>query len=751
MESAQYQPMNIEEHAVLSHRSSSIVRYSTILSMVLDGSPLREILHSLVLSIEAQKIGTKASVLLLSNDKKRLLTGAAPSLPEEYNQAIHGVEIGIDVGSCGAAAATKKRVIVEDIANHPNWAAYKELPLKAGLKACWSEPIIDTHGNVLGTFAMYYDTIKSPAGVDLELIQEAAKLGSLAIERSQGLHLQRLTSRIFNKLPMGLIITNDEHSILSVNPMFKTITRDFTADKQCFDPNVFFEQSDPVVLESMLKNIHRGNTWQGELLAYKRNGQTFDADVTVTTFRDYHGEQNCFSWLITDISEHKNANRLIHFQANNDALTSLANRRCFLDKIYDYVWQIERTHQKGAACSVLLMDIDNFKQINDSLGHENGDVLLKEVSNRLANVAPSNGLLARIAGDEFGLFIPGKISTSDLISIAKDINQVVTDKINIDNQQVHPSISIGISRYPEDSTIVESLVNCASQAMYDVKLTGRNGYQFFNKTMQQNAERTAYLQMEMTKALNEQGFELYFQPIVSTLNTHIAKAEILLRWKLHGEFVSPEEFIPIAEHSGLIVPIGKWVREKAIKLINQFVEQNTPIALSVNVSTCEFLNDELQHQFIDSIKSCSEQSCKTAFPFELLTLEITESLMMDQHQNIENLLIRLREWGIKISVDDFGTGYSSLSYLANFPVDQIKIDKAFIQKIEQGARHKALVEAIASMSNALELTVTAEGVETQTQLDFVKTQKVDDIQGYFFYKPMPQKEFLALVEKQFCS
>ncbi|WP_285165069.1 sensor domain-containing phosphodiesterase [Shewanella goraebulensis] len=748
MDSAQYISTNTENYDVLTHRSSSIERYSTILSMVLAGSPLREILHSLVLSIEAQKIGTKASVLLISNDKKRLLNGAAPSLPEEYNQAIHGVEIGPEVGSCGAAAATGKRIIVEDIETHPNWAAFKELPLKAGLKACWSEPIIDSNGEVLGTFAMYYDTKKSPSDLDLELIQEAAKLGSLSIERSQALHLQRLTSRIFSKLPMGLVITTDTHSLLLVNPMFKTITRDFTADKTVFEPEVFFEKSDPKVLASMLKNLTRGNTWQGELTGYKRNGKTFDAEVTVTTFRDYHGEQNCLSWLITDISEHKDANKLIHFQANNDALTSLANRRCFLDKIYDYVWQLERTKQTDIACSVLLMDIDNFKLINDSLGHENGDALLKEVSDRLTTITPRGCLLARIAGDEFGLFIPGKVSDNQLISLAKQINSSIADVVIIEQQHIHPSMSIGISRYPDDSTIVESLINFASQAMYDVKLKGRNHYQFFNETMQKNAERTAYLQMELGKALNKESFELYFQPIVSVDSIQIEKAEILLRWQLNGEFISPEEFIPIAEQSGLIVPIGKWVRQQALTIIAEQWQKGCPIALAVNVSTCEFLTDELQKEFIYFFEEFVGTLAVSDFPFDLLTLEITESLMMDQHQNIECLLNQLRNWGIKISVDDFGTGYSSLSYLANFPVDQIKIDKAFIQKIEQGPRHRALVEAIASMSNALELAVTAEGVETQTQLDFVKRNHVDAIQGYFFYKPMPQADFFDLLNKQ---
>ena len=745
MDSGQTFASQSANYDVLTTCASNNDRYSQILTMLLAGSPLREILHSLVLSIEAQKIGTRASVLLMSNDKKRLLTGAAPSLPEQYNQAINGIEIGPIVGSCGAAAATGERVIVEDIATHPNWAPYKELPLKAGLKACWSEPIIDSTGNVLGTFAMYYDTQKSPSALDLELIQEAARLASLAIERSQGLHLQTLTSKIFSKLPMGLLIVNENNTILFINPEFKSICGDITVDSESFEPKRFFEHSQQENITSLMKNLAIGKTWQGELTGRKRNGKTFDAEVTVTSFRDYHGEQNCFSWLIADISEHKDASKLIHFQANNDALTRLANRRYFVEKIYDYVWQQERSKQTGVGCSIILMDIDNFKLINDSLGHECGDRLLIEVTKRLAPLFPDMCTFARIAGDEFGVFIQGKVSADELIELAKQINQVVSDVFWLDRKAIQTSMSIGISRYPEDSTEVDALINCASQAMHNAKLKGRNGYQFFDQSMQKNAERTAFLNMELNKALSHDAFELYFQPILSAKSTHVDSAEVLLRWPLNGEFISPEEFIPIAEQSGLIVPIGKWIRRQALDLIYDYWQQGRAISLSVNVSTSEFITAELQQQFISFFEEYLLETSIANFPFHLLTIEITESVMMEQHEKVEQLLSRLRNWGIKISVDDFGTGYSSLSYLANFPVDQIKIDKSFIQKIEQGPRHKALVEAITTMSHALDLSVTAEGVETQAQLDFVKQNNVDAIQGYYFYKPLPKQALIELL------
>ena len=228
----------------------------------------------------------------------------------------------------------------------------------------------------------------------------------------------------------------------------------------------------------------------------------------------------------------------------------------------------------------------------------------------------------------------------------------------------------------------------------------------------------------------------------------IIKAEVLLRWLHDGHFISPEEFIPIAEESGLIVQIGEWVRTQAVVCAIELQQRQLPLPLSINVSTIEFWSNELQQRFLNYFDSIQQQFDLTVFPYELLTLEITESLMMKQQSNINLLLEELRRRGLNISVDDFGTGYSSLSYLVNFPVDQIKIDKSFIKKIAQGERHKAIIEAIVSMSRALDLSVIAEGVETQAELDFIKEQQIDAVQGYYFYKPMPKNDFLTLLAEQ---
>ncbi|WP_434952099.1 bifunctional diguanylate cyclase/phosphodiesterase [Shewanella sp. HL-SH4] len=734
----------VSELLLTAQYKSSIERYSTILNMVLEGVSLGEILHSLVLLIEAQKVGTRASVLLLSDDGKRLLSGAAPNLPSEYNDAINGVAIGPNVGSCGTAAHLQQRVIVEDIETDPNWIDYKSLPLKAGLRACWSEPIFDTDNRILGTFAMYYDTIKSPTEQDLHLIQEAARLASLAIERSRGLHLQRLSSKIFENLPIALVITNEQNAVLSANPSFIKSTTLYDCNNKTFDIKAYLQSSDQDLIDELFTFIHRGHSWVGELKGLKTVDDIIDIELVVTVIRDSLTQQNCYAWMITDISARKTAEKLIDFQNNYDQLTGLANRRYLFKKLQILINQSTAVHGQSQF-SLMILDLDHFKQINDSLGADNGDEVLCRVGKRLLEIIPENSLPCRIAADEFAIVLPGNQTIEKLSVFAEQVKAVIGKEIAISNELLSLSISSGFATYPNDASSAELMLNCASQAMYNAKASGRNCYQFFNQDIQLEAERTAQLHFYLKKAISQNEFELYYQPIVDPISGKIIKAEALLRWSHDGKFISPDLFIPIAEQSGLIVEIGEWVKTQAVMTAIELKKRNLIIPISINVSTLEFWSGDLQKRFLQYFDTVLETLSIDVFPYEMITLEITESLMMKQQSEVCEVLSLLRKRGIQISIDDFGTGYSSLSYLVNFPVDQIKIDKSFIQKLETDSRHNALVEAIVSMSNALDLTVVAEGVETQSQLDFVNQLNIPAVQGYFFYKPMPKADFLNLM------
>ncbi|UJF20947.1 sensor domain-containing phosphodiesterase [Shewanella sp. OMA3-2] len=737
----------VSELVLTAQYKSSIERYSTILNMVLEGVSLGEILQALVLLIEAQKVGTRASVLLLSDDGKRLLSGAAPNLPSEYNDAINGIFIGPNVGSCGTAAHLQQRVIVEDIETDPNWVDYKSLPLKAGLKSCWSEPIFDTENCVLGTFAMYYDTVKSPTEQDLNLIQEAARLASLAIERSRGLHLQRLSRKIFENLPIALVITNEQNAVLSANPSFISSTSLYDHKNKTFDIKAYLQYSEQALVDELFSFINRGLSWVGELKGFKAADDIIDIELVVTVVCDSLTQQNCYAWMITDISARKIAEKLIDFQNHYDQLTGLANRKYLFKKLQTLISQSSAAHGQSQF-SLMILDLDHFKQINDSLGADNGDEVLCRVGKRLLEVIPENSLPCRIAADEFAIVLPGHQSSDKLSEFAQRLAEAIGKEMIICNQFISLTLSSGFASFPSDATSVELMLNCASQAMYNAKAIGRNCHQFFNQEIQLEAERTAQLHFYLKKAISKNEFELYYQPIVEPLSGKVIKVEALLRWCHNDKYISPAEFIPIAEQSGLIVEIGEWVKTEAVITAMELKKHNLIIPISINVSTLEFWSAELQKRFLQFFDSVVQTHNIDVFPYEMITLEITESLMMKQQSEVCEVLSTLRQRGIQISIDDFGTGYSSLSYLVNFPVDQIKIDKSFIQQLETDPRHKALVEAIVSMSKALDLTVVAEGVETQSQLDFVNQLNIPAVQGYFFYKPMPKADFLHLILRQ---
>ncbi|MEC4724190.1 EAL domain-containing protein [Shewanella sp. D64] len=725
----------------LTNSSISVKRYGAILTMLLDASPLNDILASLVLLIEEEKLGTTGSILLLSDDGKRLLTGAAPNLPDSYNQAIHGIAIGDGVGSCGTAAYTGLRVIVEDVSTHPYWDSFKELSLAVGLQACWSEPIKDSQGKVLGTFAMYYDSIKSPTDVDLALISEAARLASLAIERSRALHFQRLTANIFKHLPIAMVVTDVYGTILSANPTFYRYLQCLPNDYAMFDPKIFFQPSGQQ-LTLMFRYLTVNQTWQGELIGSRVGGEYFHVELTVTIFKEPGSDEQYSSWLFRDISERKKASELINFQANYDSLTRLANRNHLFK-----VMQAEiESDNLTPGFAFMLMDLDNFKQVNDTFGHNKGDLLLQEVSARIQGCVLSNSLLARLGGDEFALLLPGLVKENELASIANNINETVSQPIQLNaNKKVLTSVSIGVARFPEDAMTLEQVLNCADQAMYISKAEGRNCFHFFTEQMQQSAERTANLHAALKLALDFNMFELYFQPIICLETDKIVRAEVLLRWQYEGLSVSPEEFIPLAESSGLIVELGHWVRQESMSFLLQLQTIAPEIGLSINVSMYEFWSHSLQDNLVNSIQDIAVNLTSEPFPFEMMTIEITESLLMKQHSHLIASLQKLRNMGIKIAVDDFGTGYSSLSYLSNFPIDQIKIDKSFIQYSDHSIKQQALVEAITTLGHALELCVIAEGVESKEELEFVKKSGIEAVQGYYFYPPMTKVSLLHLL------
>tara|TARA_R110002012_G_scaffold103006_1_gene242745 strand:+ start:5859 stop:7916 length:2058 start_codon:yes stop_codon:yes gene_type:complete len=438
--------------------------------------------------------------------------------------------------------------------------------------------------------------------------------------------------------------------------------------------------------------------------------------------------------IIRDITEQHKADELIRHQAYYDSLTLLPNRFLALDRLSQILIEAERNNEKAA---VLFLDLDDFKKANDSLGHEIGDKLLVESAARLQQVLRKEDTVGRLGGDEFIILLRGLTEHHNALAIAENLLKAFREPFKIGGRELILTMSIGVAVYPKNGRCASDLLRNADTAMYQAKALGRNTYSFFTKEMNTCMQRRFEIEEQMHGALERNEFELHYQAQFNAKNENIIGAEALLRW--HNPklgHVAPDEFIPIAEHTGLIVPIGQFVMKQALGFLAQWQSADQQqYTIAVNLSPRQFRDAGLLN-FIK--KSLSESNISSKY----LELEITEGVLMSGQSYIHHALEQINELGIKLSMDDFGTGYSSLSYLRQYPFDVLKIDRSFINGITSNKADYNLVKATIAMSHSLGLTVIAEGVETAEQLQVLNKLKCDFIQGYYFSKPIPAMQLL---------
>lgn len=438
--------------------------------------------------------------------------------------------------------------------------------------------------------------------------------------------------------------------------------------------------------------------------------------------------------IIRDITEQYKSAELIRHQAYFDNLTSLPNRFLALDRLSQMLIEAERNIEKAA---VLFLDIDDFKKVNDTLGHEIGDKLLIKAAHRLQQVLRKEDTVGRLGGDEFIVLLRGLTDHNDALTITENLLETFRKPFKIDGRELILTTSIGVAMYPENGSSSSDLLRNADTAMYQAKALGRNTYSFFTNEMNIIIQRRLEIEEQMRGALERNEFEIYYQPQLDVKNKEIIGAEALLRWhNLALVNVTPDEFIPIAEHTGLIVPIGKYVIKQALCFLNQWQNiQHQKYTISVNLSPRQFRDNELL-SFLKS--TLTEENVNP----ESLELEITEGVLMSAQSYINEAVAEINELGIKLAMDDFGTGYSSISYLRQYPFDVLKIDRSFIQGITLNKADCDLVKAIIAMSHSLGLTVVAEGVETAEQLKLLEELSCNFVQGYYFSKPIPAQQLL---------
>ena len=588
-------------------------KHAEILEMIATGKPASEIYSEIALLYEGRHPGLRCSMLELQDG--RLMHGGAPSLPKEYCDAVHGLKNGPSVGSCGTSTYTGERVLVENIETDPKWAKIKHVALPHGMRCCWSEPIKDSSGFVLGAFGMYYNYPALPNQEESNDLKSAARLAGIVMERD---HAQ--------------------------------------------------------------KRIRE--------LAY------------------------------------------------NDALTGIASRANFYQTLEA---AIKRSDQTASRLGLLYIDLDDFKSVNDSLGHDAGDVLLQEVAKRLQYVARDIDFVARLGGDEFCLLVKNVDDDYAVAHVAQRCLNILSNPVELSTRRVMPACSIGIAYYPDDGKDLSTLIKAADTSLYEAKERGKNQYAFYNPQLTQKAEYRFRMEQSLREAVEQQQLFLVYQPQVQIHTGKIIGVEALSRWH-HPQLghVPPTEFIATAERIGMIKPLTEWVLQTACKQAVAWKKAGLPtIRMAVNISPIHFLDKD----FVSLIQRVLDETGMV--PSEL-ELEVTESVVQTDQQNLA-IFQELKALGVLLAIDDFGTGYSSFASLRHLTVDCLKIDKYFVDGMLADHKSKLLLGSMIEMCKNLEHKIIAEGVEITEQCHTLQQFGCETAQGYLFSKPVSADEISKLL------
>nr|WP_218892822.1 EAL domain-containing protein [Duganella sp. 1224] len=584
------------------------------------------------------------------------------------------------------------------------------------------------------------------AGVGLLLVLGAAiHFSQLARERKRALetirHGEQRFRTMFEASPLGIaLIDSITYEYRDINARYQEILGRSQHELRALRWLEVGHPDDVVAIKAQmaLLTTQQISSFKALSRLFRPDGSVAWIDVSVNAIAPEAGSHPHHLCMIEDVTAKKQSETLIWQQANFDTLTQLPNRRMFLDRLAHDMLKSQRAQSRIA---LLFIDLDHFKEVNDTLGHQQGDVLLVDAARRIGACVRKSDTVARLGGDEFTVILTELESGEQVERIAQDILNRLLQPFDLGEEQAFVSASIGITLYPDDALDIDDLLKHADQAMYAAKGAGRNRYSYFTPTLQVAALNRMRLTNDLRGALKGEQFALYFQPIVHLQSGAIHKAEALIRWN-HPQrgLVSPLEFIPLAESSGLIVDIGEWVFRESARWVRRWRQQvYGDFQISLNQSPAEFQREGQSYQgWLQHLQSL-------ALPGQSLVVEITEGLLLDASQAVSNRLLQLRDAGIQVALDDFGTGYSSLSYLKKFDIDYLKIDRSFTRNLAPESSDMALSEAIIVMAHKLDLKVIAEGVETPEQRDLLAAAGCDYGQGYLFAKPLPAEQFDAFL------
>jgi diguanylate cyclase (GGDEF)-like protein/PAS domain S-box-containing protein len=647
-------------------------------------------------------------------------------------------------GLAGLAWKTEQPVWSSDIAKDPRVAQVK-LAHDTGMHGAFLFPVL-SEGKVVGVFTFNSRQVRDP---DERLLQATSVIGSQIgqfVQRKQAEDVVRESEERFRgltELSSDMYWEQDEQfrfTSMSGTGSERVNTKTFPAiGKKRWEQNYTNMTADAWAEHIALLEAHKPFR-DMELCRLDEAGNKIWISISGEPVFDSSGAFRGYRGVGKDISERKQDEERIHFLANHDALTSLPNRAMFSD-VLSLAIQNARRYNRNFA--VLFIDLDRFKNINDTLGHEAGDKLLQEMGTRLSHTVRSSDVVARLGGDEFVVLVQEVAEPKQVAAVARKILSALVEPTVIQGQECRVTASIGVCMYPSEAQNEQALMKNADIAMYRAKEDGKNNYKFYSEEINIHTFERMALETSLRRGLERNEFFLHYQAKLDLNTKKITGVEALVRWQ-HPDLgvVPPDQFIPLAEDTGLIVPIGKWVLNTACAQNVAWQREGLPpLCMAVNLSARQFADEDLVEDIADALESSGMKP-------ELLELELTENYVIQNAERAGRVLGEIKKIGARLAIDDFGVGYSSLTHLKRFPIDTLKVDRSFIRDLPQDPEDKAITEAIIAMGKSLNLTVVAEGVETLEQQTFLRDHACDEMQGFFFSKPIPSDQFAALLRER---
>lgn len=721
------------------HLNNECLSFLQAISMFYHEADQERALLENALDVNSRELTAANEALLEQSEQEHaLLRGVIDSIPdliffktadnvylgcnrafEEYlgvteREIIGRKDIDVHAARIAASQPGKKQemLTVNQTGVSEEWVTYPD-----GRKACLEvlrTPYFSVDGKLLGTIGIGRDI------TERKRLEDGMRIASLAYENSGE----------------GMLVTDADNCIIAINPACARISGYNFAEVAGKNPRVFKSgRQDEKFYKDMWQKLNETGNWHGEIWDRHKSGALYAKWMTINTLKKDDGSTNGYVALFSDITEKKLSEELIWKQANFDILTGLPNRRMFRDRLEQ---EIKKEHRAGLSLALLLIDLDHFKEINDTLGHNVGDDLLVEAGRRISDRLRESDTVARLGGDEFSVILTQISNSKHVSGIVQAIIDRLAEPFILGEEIVYISASIGITLCPADATSVEQLLKNADQAMYVAKGQGRNRFSYFTDSLQEAAQHRLHLISDLHAAVAARQFRVFFQPIVHLATGRIHKAEALIRWQHPGRgLVSPAEFIPLAEETGLIIELGDWVFRESVRWVKRWAGLFPEgLQVSVNMSPVQFRKEGNKY-----VAAWLDYLAEIELPGESVVIEITEGLLMNSELQIVEKLLKFRDAGIQVALDDFGTGYSSLSYLKKFDIDFLKIDQAFVRNLATDKNDKVLCEAIIVMAHKLGLKVIAEGVETEEQRNLLAAAGCDYAQGYLFSKPVPPEQF----------